>query len=52
MKDILIMGIDYLNEVLLSIHEDKVPVKGTFIWSYIDNLCVSFLLERGNTDII
>jgi len=29
--------LDYLNEVLLSIHVDKVPLKGAFIWSYVDN---------------
>lgn len=29
--------LDYLNEVLLAIHVDKVPLKGTFIWSYVDN---------------
>jgi len=39
--------LDYLNEVLLSIHEDNVPVKGTFIWSYIDNFeWTSGLQER------
>ncbi|KAF5310173.1 hypothetical protein D9619_010217 [Psilocybe cf. subviscida] len=27
----------YLGEVLLSIHEDKIPIAGTFAWAMIDN---------------
>lgn len=29
--------VDYLNEALLSIHEDKVPLAGAFAWSLLDN---------------
>jgi len=29
--------LDYLNEALLAIHEDGIPLKGTFIWSLADN---------------
>ncbi|THU85114.1 glycoside hydrolase [Dendrothele bispora CBS 962.96] len=27
----------YLGEMLLSIHEDKIPLKGAFIWAMVDN---------------
>ncbi|GJJ11077.1 hypothetical protein Clacol_005308 [Clathrus columnatus] len=29
--------LDYLNEALLAIYEDGIPLKGTFIWSLADN---------------
>ncbi|KAK7436716.1 hypothetical protein VKT23_018970 [Stygiomarasmius scandens] len=28
---------NYLGEILLSIHEDKIPIMGAFIWSMVDN---------------
>ncbi|KIJ57308.1 glycoside hydrolase family 1 protein [Sphaerobolus stellatus SS14] len=29
--------LDYLNEALLAIHEDGIPLKGAFVWSMADN---------------
>ncbi|KAL0578183.1 hypothetical protein V5O48_003814 [Marasmius crinis-equi] len=28
----------YLGEILLAIHEDKIPIAGTFAWAMVDNL--------------